>query len=256
MRISADRRYPEPVTERPAIEPGGQPPETASADPFPRERFIALVGRLPRYLRLAWGLAGEPRLSTAARAGVLAAAAYLASPIDAIPGVIPVVGQIDDIAVALFALRAALRSLDPVTRERQLVAAGLAPEDLDRDMGTLGVTAAWLARRGFVIGKRLALLAAMASITIGRASGRAIRRGAPVAARAGSRAAVATAGAVRHGAPVAARAGGRAARAVGGTLARPGRGAAAWLRGRGRDESPDELPVELEAGEPAGQEPA
>ncbi len=237
-----------PTADRPAA--------STAADPFPRERFFDLVGRLPRYLRLAWGLAGEPRLSTAARAGVVAAAAYLASPIDAIPGVIPVVGQIDDIAVALFALRAALRSLDPATRERQLAAAGLASDALDRDLGTLGLTAAWLARRGFVIGRRLASLAVTASLMAGRAGLTAFRRGAPVAGRAGSRAAVATAGAVRVGAPAAARAGGRAARAVGGTLARPGRGAAAWVRGRSRGEDRDALPLEPEVGAPAGPEPA
>ena len=248
-------RLPVVLEGTPDVPTADLPATSTPADPFPRERFFDLVGRLPRYLRLAWGLAGEPRLSTAARAGVLAAAAYLASPIDAIPGVIPVVGQIDDIAVALFALRAALRSLDPATRERQLAAAGLASDDLDHDLGTLGLTAAWLARRGFVIGRRLASLALTVALMAGRAGVGAFRRGAPVAARAGSRAAVATAGAVRHGAPVAARAGGRAARAVGGTLLRPGRGAAAWVRGRGRGEDRDELPLELEAGAPAGPEP-
>jgi uncharacterized membrane protein YkvA (DUF1232 family) len=209
-------------------DPAGPP----TADPFPRERFVALVGRLPRYLRLAWGLAGEPRLSSAAKAGVLAAAAYLASPVDAIPGVIPVAGQLDDIAVALFALRAALRSLDPVTREHQLTAAGLAAEDLDRDLATLAASAAWLARRGIAVGRHLGLLAATATLAAGRVGVRVVRRGAPVAARAGGRAASATAGALRQGAPVAARAGGRAARAAGGVLARPGRSAATWARTR------------------------
>ena len=163
-----------------------------AGDPFPRERFIGLVARLPRYLRLAWGLAGEPRLSRARKAGVLAAAAYLASPIDAIPGMIPVVGQLDDVAVALLALRAALRALDPATRERQLAVAGLAVDDLDRDLGTLGATAAWLARRGVAVGRRLAILAAAASLAAGRAGVRAVRRGAPVVARSGGRAARAT----------------------------------------------------------------
>jgi uncharacterized membrane protein YkvA (DUF1232 family) len=240
-----------PVEPTVAVEPAAP-----AGDPFPRERFVALVGRLPRYLRLAWGLAGEPRLSRSRKAGVLAAAAYLASPVDAIPGIIPVVGQVDDIAVALFALRAALRSLDPATRGAVLAAAGLEPDDLDHDLGTLGLTAAWLARRGVVIGKRLALLAAATSLAIGRAGGRALRRGAPVAARASRRAAVATADVVRTRAPGAATAGARAARAAGGALGRPGRSAAGWVRGRGRTTSPDGLPVEREADEPPGPEPA
>jgi uncharacterized membrane protein YkvA (DUF1232 family) len=183
-------------------------PANEGGDHFPRARFVALVGRLPRYLRLAWGLAGEPRLSRTRKAGVLAAAAYLASPVDLVPGIIPVLGQLDDMAVALLALRAALRALDPATRERQLAAAGLAPGDLDHDLGTLAVTAAWLARRGIAIGRRLAILAAAASLTAGRAGARAFRRGAPVVARSGGRLALATGGAL-------ARAGGRGRGAVG-----------------------------------------
>ncbi|HYN48147.1 MAG TPA: YkvA family protein [Candidatus Nanopelagicales bacterium] len=191
-------------------------------DPFPRVRFVALVGRLPRYLRLAWALAGEPRLSRTRKAGVLAAAAYLASPVDLVPGIIPVVGQLDDVAVTLLALRAALRALDPATRERHLAAAGLAPGDMDQDLGTLAATAGWLARRGIAVGRRLAILAAAASLAAGRAG----------------------AGAFRRGAPVVARSGGRLARTTGGVLARAGvRGRVAvgkrLHRGHG-DDAPDE----------------
>ena len=159
----------------------------AAGDPFPRARFGTLIGHLPRYLRLAWGLAGEPQLPLTRKAGVLAAAAYLASPVDLVPGIIPFVGQLDDMAVALLALRAALRALDPATRERHLAAAGLAPGDMDQDLGTVAVAAAWLARRGIAVGRRLAVLAATASLTAGRAGARAIRRGAPVVARSGGR---------------------------------------------------------------------
>ena len=193
-------------TDRPAG--GDANPANEGGDPFPRARFVALVGRLPRYLRLAWGLAGEPRLSRMRKAGVLAAAAYLASPVDLVPGIIPVVGQLDDMAVALLALRAALRALDSATRERQLAAVGLAPGDMDQDLGTVAVTAAWLARRGIAIGRRLAILAAAASLTAGRAGARAFGRGAPVVARSGGRLALATGGAL-------ARAGSRGRGAVG-----------------------------------------
>jgi uncharacterized membrane protein YkvA (DUF1232 family) len=175
--------------------PRRHPAEAASSadtswgerDPFPREPFVRLVGHLPRYLRLAVGLAGEPRLPRSRRAALLAAAAYLASPIDLVPGVIPVVGQLDDIAVALLALRAALRALDPVTRAEQLMVAGLAPDDLDTDLGALGQVAGWLARRGIAIGRRLAILAASASLAIAASGVRAARRGAPVVVRAGGR---------------------------------------------------------------------
>jgi uncharacterized membrane protein YkvA (DUF1232 family) len=201
-------------------------------DPFPRARLGALVVRLPRYLRLAWGLAGEPGLSRTRKAGVLAAAAYLASPVDLVPGIIPIVGQLDDMAVTLLALRAALRALDPATRERHLAAAGLAPGDMDQDVGTVAVTAAWLARRGIVVGRRLAILAAAASLTAGRAGARALRRGAPVVARSGGRFARATGGAL-------ARAGGRGRDTVGLRLRRGNGGGASDVAAPDEADGPD-----------------
>jgi uncharacterized membrane protein YkvA (DUF1232 family) len=183
------------VTTRPETEaddPGGQ--AERARDSFPRDRFLALVGRLPRYLRLAIGLAGERRLPPVRRAGVLAAAAYLASPIDLIPGVIPVVGQLDDMAVALFALRAALRALDPAVRSEQLAAAGLDGEEIDRDLATLVAVAAWLARRGAAVGRRLMRVAALSAVVAGRAGARAVRRGARPAGQAAARAAGVAAG--------------------------------------------------------------
>jgi uncharacterized membrane protein YkvA (DUF1232 family) len=208
---------------------------TGAGDPFPRARFGTLIGHVPRYLRLAWGLAGEPQLPRTRKVGVLAAAAYLASPVDLVPGIIPFVGQLDDMAVALLALRAALRALDPATREHHLAAAGLAPGDMDQDLGTVAVTAAWLARRGVAVGRRLAVLAATASLTAGLAGARAMRRGAPAAARAGGRLALATGGAL-------ARAGGR------------GRDAVGW-RFRRRDEGGGEGGGDVSAPD-AGDEPA
>jgi uncharacterized membrane protein YkvA (DUF1232 family) len=153
--------------------PGGAwtaPGATAGADdPFPTERWGRLVRRLPRYLKLAWGLAGEPRLPAVKKAGVLAAAAYLASPIDLVPGIVPVLGQLDDVAVVMLAIRAALRALDEPTRMRLLASAGLAPTDLDDDLTTIGLSARWLARRGARLGRRLLVLSARAAVVAGRA---------------------------------------------------------------------------------------
>lgn len=205
------------------------PPAAASGetpgDRFPRERFGALVAHLPRYLRLALRLAGEPRLSRSRKAGVLAAAAYLASPVDAIPGVIPVIGQLDDLAVALFALRAALRSLDPEVRAAQLAAVGLTPEDLDHDLGTLAATAGWMGRRGIAVGRRLAVLAGTASLAAARAGTDGVRRGAPIVGRAGGQA-------IRTAGGAMARVAGRGRVLVGGRIGRraaPGDPASAGL---------------------------
>ena len=116
------------------------------ADPFPHDRFTAMLGRLPAYLRLAWRLGRDPLLSRARRAAILGAAGYLASPIDLVPGVIPVLGQLDDLAVAIAALRLALDGLHPERRRMHLEAVGLADADLGDDLRTIGATTAWIVR--------------------------------------------------------------------------------------------------------------
>lgn len=140
-------------------------------DPFPMERFRMLVRRLPAYARLAWSLGRNQRLGAGRRAAVIGAAAYLVSPIDLVPGIIPVAGQLDDAAVALLGLRFALRGLPPAERQLQLDTAGLMAGDIDHDLKTVRLGAGWMLRRG---GR------------LGRWAGRGILRG----ARAGARAAV------------------------------------------------------------------
>jgi len=120
----------------------------SDADPFPRERVAATFGRMPRYGKLAWRLGRDPLLSRARRAALIVAAGYLVSPIDAIPGVIPVLGQLDDLAVVLAALRFAMAGLDPVRRREHLDAVGLEDGHLAEDLKTLGKTTAWTLRVG------------------------------------------------------------------------------------------------------------
>ena len=140
-------------------------------DPFPRERVAATLRRMPAYLKLAWRLGRDPLLSRARRAAIVAAAGYLASPIDLVPGVIPVLGQLDDIAVVLATLRFALAGLDAERRHMHLEAVGLGDDDLEEDLRTVAATSAWLVRAG------------------ARTTGRAVARGgkAAVAWREGGR---------------------------------------------------------------------
>src|SRR5688572_9993718 len=105
-----------------------EPAADPTADPFPMDRFTALVKRLPRYARLGWRLGNDRALSGGRRAAVFGAAAYLASPIDLVPGIIPVAGQLDDAAVALLGLRFVLRGLPQAAREAHLSATGLSVE--------------------------------------------------------------------------------------------------------------------------------
>jgi uncharacterized membrane protein YkvA (DUF1232 family) len=117
-------------------------------DPFPTERFKTLLRHLPRYGLLAWKLARDPRIPASRRAALLGGAAYLVSPIDLVPGIIPVAGQLDDAMAVLIALRLALSGLSPAERTRMLADAGLEAGALDADMRTVGATYAWMGRSG------------------------------------------------------------------------------------------------------------
>lgn len=148
---------------------------------FPRDEFGALVRRLPKYGRLAWALARDPRLSRARRAAVLAAAAYVISPIDLVPGFIPVAGQLDDLLVALGAIRLALDGLRPDVRAERLASVGLTQADLEADVRATGSITAWLARSGLRVGRQLASAAAHTGWVVG---GRLLEAGRDLAQRA------------------------------------------------------------------------
>jgi uncharacterized membrane protein YkvA (DUF1232 family) len=151
-------------------------------DPFPRDRFTTTIRRMPRYLRLAWRLGRDPLIGRARRAAVIAAAGYLVSPIDAVPGVVPVLGQLDDIAVVLAAVRFAMAGLDPDRRREHLEAVGLEDGDLAEDIRTVGVTTAWTLRVGARTTARLTRRSASIGATAARQGGRVARMGGGVAA--------------------------------------------------------------------------
>lgn len=107
-------------------------------------RFAKILGRVPKYLKLAYGLAADPRVPAKQRAKVAAGTAYVVSPFDPIPGVIPVVGQLDCLGVFLLSLRSTLRGAPKEVAAEHLDRSGLTASTLDADLRTLGVTACWL----------------------------------------------------------------------------------------------------------------
>lgn len=108
-------------------------------------RVAAMAGRMPKYLRLAYRLASDRRLGTGPRALPLAGAAYVVSPVDPIPGVIPILGQLDCLAVMLLSLRQAVRLAPPEIAAEHLEATGVTMAKLDTDVATVGEIARWLA---------------------------------------------------------------------------------------------------------------
>jgi uncharacterized membrane protein YkvA (DUF1232 family) len=110
-------------------------------------RFAGVLVRVPRYLKLAWGLVRDRRVPAGRRAVAAAGVAYSVSPIDPIPGLIPVLGQLDCLAVLLLSLRHALRAAPPDVAEEHLQRAGLTFAIIDADIATLRATLVWLGVR-------------------------------------------------------------------------------------------------------------
>jgi uncharacterized membrane protein YkvA (DUF1232 family) len=169
---------------------------TPPNDPFPRDRVAATLHRLPSYLRLAWRLARDPLLSRARRAAVVGAAGYLASPVDLVPGVIPIAGQLDDLAVAIGALKFALAGLDADRRREHLDAVGLEDHHLVEDLRTAVAASAWIVRTG------------------ARTTVRVVRRGGSVAKRVARQAGPATRNVAQRARPATADAAAKAGPAV------------------------------------------
>ena len=96
-----------------------------------------VIQHVPKYARLAWVVVKDPDLTGKQRAVLMAAVGYSLSPIDAIPGIIPVIGQMDDLAVIIFALRWVLRSMPEDKSDRYLSQADLTIDILDDDLQLL-----------------------------------------------------------------------------------------------------------------------
>jgi len=71
--------------------------------------FFRLLWHLPKFLRLFGRLAADPRVSPAAKLVLVAGAVYVIFPADLVPDFLIGVGQLDDLAVALGALKLFLR---------------------------------------------------------------------------------------------------------------------------------------------------
>lgn len=78
-----------------------------------REAARALAGFVPDCLVLVGRLLADPRVPRRHRALLWALGAYLALPVDLVPDVVPVAGQLDDVLVVGLVLRRVLRAAPP-----------------------------------------------------------------------------------------------------------------------------------------------
>ncbi|MFN2521341.1 MAG: YkvA family protein [Candidatus Limnocylindria bacterium] len=89
---------------------------------------IEAVRRLPGYARLVWGLLRDGRIPPPQKMILVGVVGYLLMPFDIIPDFIPVLGQLDDLAVVLLALDLFIR-----VAPREVVAEHLARISRDED---------------------------------------------------------------------------------------------------------------------------
>jgi uncharacterized membrane protein YkvA (DUF1232 family) len=129
-------------------------PAPASPGRHPLTGLGGTITRLPSYVKLGRRLLAEPNLSRRRKLVLGAALAYAVSPIDLVPGIIPVAGQLDDLAAVLIALRAALGGLSNERAEALLSEAGLSTKAIHEDITNVAVASGWLARRAVDVGKR------------------------------------------------------------------------------------------------------
>ncbi len=74
------------------------------------EEIKEALKRLPRYIKLLYKIFNNRQLKRSHRLMLYGAIGYVISPIDLIPGIIPVLGQLDDIIVVISVLYKILSS--------------------------------------------------------------------------------------------------------------------------------------------------
>ncbi len=115
----------------------GQAGDQSMAGESALEPMWVLIKRLPRYVRLASGMARDPRVPTSAKAMLAIGGAYLVSPIDLVPGIIPVAGQLDDLYVVLTGLQQAIRVTPQAVVDEHLGNAELTAQDISDDLAAI-----------------------------------------------------------------------------------------------------------------------
>lgn len=122
--------------------------------PLLRMELLPVLRRVPAYSRLAWALVRDRRIRRRDRIVLIGGLGYLLSPIDLIPGFIPVLGQLDDLAVALWTLRRTLQSCPPEVAAAHLAARGLTLEALDDDLARVTRSGRLVTRAALRLGGR------------------------------------------------------------------------------------------------------
>jgi uncharacterized membrane protein YkvA (DUF1232 family) len=114
--------------------------------------FLPIATRATVYGRLIVELARDPRVPWSRKAILGLAAAYVISPIDLIPDVIPLVSRLDDVMVTVIALDIFLEGVPRELMIEKMYTLGIDGRELERDMEAVRRLLPWPIRS---IGRRL-----------------------------------------------------------------------------------------------------
>ena len=97
---------------------------------------VELVRRLPTYIRLVWALLRDRRVGAPQKLILAGIVGYLVFPVDLIPDVVPVLGQLDDIAVVLLGIDLFIRSAPQDIVDEHLARITQDRDQLSRDIAS------------------------------------------------------------------------------------------------------------------------
>lgn len=119
------------------------------------QRFGDLVKRLPGYLKLVKQILMDPDVPARSKAYLSVGGVYAVSPIDLVPGIIPVAGQLDDAYVLLYGLKKSLDAMPASLASHHLELAGVTIQDIDNDIALVISVARRLARLVITAGAKI-----------------------------------------------------------------------------------------------------
>lgn len=102
--------------------------------PNEERSIFSIIGKLPNYSKLLVRLYKSPEIRKRHKVLLSMAIAYSVSPIDLVPGIIPVAGQLDNLLIMLRSLKKVLGASDEKVRAKFLGEAGITLEEIDEDI--------------------------------------------------------------------------------------------------------------------------
>jgi len=96
--------------------------------------LLPLAGRLPSYARLTAALLRDPRVPATRKAVLAAAVGYAAVPFDVIPDRLPILGSLDDLAIAVLAYDLFIAGVPEPVIDEKLAEMGIPRVAWDEDI--------------------------------------------------------------------------------------------------------------------------